>query len=356
MRDFWTRSLTNNHRFTKANSDYRRIVLLNFALVMTTLFMLVYGLFNIIVNADYLLAAVQLAGMVIGISIIVYFKLSNNITVTSILFTSIFLIILTMIIFVDAEGDYTLMWILLVQAISYFVLGRIPGSVITGLYTLFIIAFMLWIAPAIGGPTYDINNFFNVIGSIVAVGFIIRYFEFSRTETLEELMKLNDHLRLMSETDKLTLMYNRLKLDDVLEAEIMAAETSLKPLSILMIDIDDFKSINDEYGHLQGDSVLVQAAFLLKKNVKEPCVIGRWGGEEFLVICRHRDIQAATDLGQQLAEVIDRAIFDDKVRFTVSIGVTGWVPGDTTESIIKRADLALYESKKKGKNLVTYNE
>jgi len=294
---FWTRYLTNNNRFTKDNSDYRRIVLLNFTLIMTTIILLFYGLFNIFINADYILAAIQFGGMLIGIVIIVYFKLTNNIKITALVFAIVFLAILTSIIVVDRTDHYTMMWILLVPAISYFILGRIPGSIITALYIVFIIVLMTVISPILDGIAFDINIFINIIGVMAAVGLIIRYFELSRTESLDALSKVNDNLRRMSETDKLTLMYNRLKLDDVLEAEIMTTETSLKSLSVLMIDIDDFKSINDEYGHLQGDSVLVQAAFLLKKNVKEPCVIGRWGGEEFLVICRHCDVQAATDLG-----------------------------------------------------------
>jgi len=297
IKDFWTRYLTNNNRFTKDNSDYRRIVLLNFTLIMTTIILLFYGLFNIFINADYILAAIQFGGMLIGIVIIVYFKLTNNIKITALVFAIVFLAILTSIIVVDRTDHYTMMWILLVPAISYFILGRIPGSIITALYTVFIIVLMTVISPILDGIAFDINIFINIIGVMAAVGLIIRYFELSRTESLDALSKVNDNLRRMSETDKLTLMYNRLKLDDVLEAEIMITETSLKSLSVLMIDIDDFKSINDEYGHLQGDSVLVQAAFLLKKNVKEPCVIGRWDGEEFLVICRHCDVQAATDLG-----------------------------------------------------------
>lgn len=297
IKDFWTRYLTNNNRFTKDNSDYRRIVLLNFTLIMTTIILLFYGLFNIFINADYILAAIQFGGMLIGIVIIVYFKLTNNIKITALVFAIVFLAILTSIIVVDRTDHYTMMWILLVPAISYFILGRIPGSIITALYIVFIIVLMTVISPILDGIAFDINIFINIIGVMAAVGLIIRYFELSRTESLDALSKVNDNLRRMSETDKLTLMYNRLKLDDVLEAEIMTTETSLKSLSVLMIDIDDFKSINDEYGHLQGDSVLVQAAFLLKKNVKEPCVIGRWGGEEFLVICRHCDVQAATDLG-----------------------------------------------------------
>jgi len=322
MKDFWTRYLTNNHRFTKANSDYRRVVILNFTLVLMILIMAWYGLFNLFFTHNYVFAAIQLSGMALALVVIVFFKRTNNLDVTSVLLVVLFLALLTLVILIGGQDKYMLMWALLVPAVSYFILGRVYGSIVSGIYLLFIAFFLGFIDPLLNGMAFDIGALANVVGAMIAVGLIIRYFELSRSETLDALSRMNDNLLHLSETDKLTSLYNRLKLDAVLEEEIKHAEASLKPLAVLLLDFDDFKDINDRFGHFEGDSVLVQGSFLLKNQIKEPAVIGRWGGEEFLVIAPHMDRETALDVGIRLTKTIEQAFFDEKVRVTVSIGVS----------------------------------
>lgn len=156
----------------------------------------------------------------------------------------------------------------------------------------------------------------------------------------------------ISEEDKLTKVYNRVKLDAALEVESERAMRYEAPLSLVLIDVDYFKSTNDTFGHQAGDSVLVELAEILKTNVRRTDILGRWGGEEFMIICTHTDINGAIEMSEHLRNVIEKYPFKIVGCKTVSLGVTGFKAGDTTESFIKRADTALYNAKKNGRNRV----
>jgi|GEM_PF-1589801 len=156
----------------------------------------------------------------------------------------------------------------------------------------------------------------------------------------------------LSITDKLTGLFNRFKLDEVLAQEVLRSERYSNKLSLVIIDIDFFKSVNDTYGHQVGDKVLVTFAQLLKKNIRSTDIIGRWGGEEFLVICPQTDNNGVLTLFENIRKKIEDYNFESVGNKTASFGVTSFTSGDTPESLISRADTALYQAKNSGRNCV----
>ena len=156
----------------------------------------------------------------------------------------------------------------------------------------------------------------------------------------------------LSKRDKLTNLYNRAKLDEELTNEINSSNRYDTNLSMIMVDIDNFKSVNDTYGHLVGDSVLIQIARILKENIRESDTVGRWGGEEFVIICPNNDIHAAQKLAQKLRISIEDFEFDVVKKQTSSFGVSQLNKYDTIDSLIQRADKALYKAKESGRNRV----
>lgn len=349
MIKWWRNWFTNNQRFTKENSDYRRIVMINATLSLMIIVLFGYGFFNIFIK-NYPTAISELVGCVLAIGILIYFKTTHNIKLTSLLGIILLLIALTTVILLDNDQIYIYMWTLAVPAVSLFVLGQVIGSIISIVYGIFIAMLLIFYAPIRSSIPFDIIDYINIIGPYIVTSIIIGYFELSRTTSLNELKSINRDLHTLSITDKLTSLFNRYKLDETLSIEIARVEKSLKPLSVIMADVDDFKTINDTYGHLMGDSVLAQVAYLLSKEVGTNKTIGRWGGEEFLIICPHTDIEAAGKLARRLGKTIENVTFDGKANITISLGVSAYIPGDTSETIIRRADRALYEAKKRGKN------
>jgi two-component system, cell cycle response regulator len=161
----------------------------------------------------------------------------------------------------------------------------------------------------------------------------------------------------MAITDGLTNLHNRKQLDTLLTEEIPRAQRHGRDLSLLMFDIDHFKSINDTYGHLTGDSVLRGMASILQKRLRPNDKLGRYGGEEFCAILPETDLPNATLIAEELRATVQAHSFSaegKEVRITVSIGASCLVSGMTIEQLYKRADDKLYEAKRSGRNKVCH--
>ncbi len=169
-----------------------------------------------------------------------------------------------------------------------------------------------------------------------------------------KLSTLNKELSRLSVTDRLTGLFNRLKIDDLLDIEIKRAQRNScgQTFGLIMLDIDHFKKINDEHGHQAGDQVLMSLAVILNATLRRTDVAGRWGGEEFIVLCPHTDELGSKHLAENLRKALaayDFAAIGSKIA---SFGVTAYRPGDSSHSIIARADEALYQAKHQGRNQV----
>ncbi|HLP98805.1 MAG TPA: CHASE domain-containing protein [Sideroxyarcus sp.] len=160
----------------------------------------------------------------------------------------------------------------------------------------------------------------------------------------------------LSITDKLTQLYNRRKLDDALQKEIERSKRFGLPLSVIMFDIDFFKRVNDAYGHQAGDEVLVQVARLLKENVRGIDVPGRWGGEEFLVVCPETDVDGACLLAEKLRAIVAAHEFHPVGHNTCSFGVASRLPDESVDALLGRLDAALYCAKEQGRNRVVVSK
>lgn len=159
-------------------------------------------------------------------------------------------------------------------------------------------------------------------------------------------------LEIISATDRLTQVYNRAKLDDEFSHEIKRAKRYQQPLAVIMLDIDHFKSVNDEYGHLVGDSVLKEMAKILRTNIRNTDIPGRWGGEEFLILCPETTLEGAVTLAENLRQKISSFSFDTVGHKTVSMGVSLYRKGESEDELVKRADDAMYQAKGSGRNQV----
>ncbi|PKM61798.1 MAG: hypothetical protein CVU99_01785 [Firmicutes bacterium HGW-Firmicutes-4] len=169
---------------------------------------------------------------------------------------------------------------------------------------------------------------------------------------ITEKVKIRKKIIELSETDKLTMLCNRMKLDYTLELELCRAKAKASTFSLIMIDIDDFKQINDRFGHLAGDLVLFELAKLFKATIRAADLIGRWGGEEFLLILPDTDGLAAMALAETIRQRVNEKHFLEQEHISISLGVAVFSDDDTVHSIIYRADQALYQAKKTGKNQV----
>ncbi len=263
------------------------------------------------------------------------------------------------------EGIGVLYFLMVVVYFNFFFDGKRLAKVISAVLALYVgIIIMGYIYPSL--ITYhvtDASRIIDIILSFVSISILIsvvsniifynyRIEKDNKEFLLKELKKQNNTLELLSTTDQLTEVYNRRHFLDALKSEFDHFELSKKHFYVMMIDLDDFKVVNDTYGHLYGDEILKGVAKAISSCLREHDIVARYGGEEFSVIISHNTLES----GKMIAERIRKAVEDMKYRgennITVSIGIVKNKANDTLLGIMKRSDNFLYEAKGKGKNRV----
>jgi two-component system, cell cycle response regulator len=176
-------------------------------------------------------------------------------------------------------------------------------------------------------------------------------------ERERELMEANQRLRHMSQTDALTGLDNRRHIETRIEEMFEHAKRLAEPFSCVMVDLDKFKSVNDEYGHQAGDAVLKQLAKILKQEVREIDHAGRYGGEEFILLLTGTVLDAAVTFAERVRKAIEGHTFtfeNISIQRTASFGVAAWPHPKITscDGLVRAADDALYVAKETGRNRV----
>ncbi len=206
-----------------------------------------------------------------------------------------------------------------------------------------------WVVP--GASTIyhgDVSEFF--MGQL---GCLMLVYGFARLKmTFLDTHKLAVNLRSFAETDFLTGIANRRSITLALEQEILQCERVGGSLAVILLDLDEFKGVNDTHGHDEGDRVLRRVAMLMDRSRRQTDVFGRWGGEEFLLVAPNLDLPGAFNAAERLRDLIETSGQGTRAAVTASFGVADYRPGDTVSGLVKRADQALMEAKQGGRNRV----
>lgn len=190
---------------------------------------------------------------------------------------------------------------------------------------------------------------------VVVIGIIVYFENHIRDIMLSYENQINiytDRLEKLSVTDPLTGLFNRVQLDNVFQYEIRQAKRYNKTFSIILLDLDKFKTINDSYGHQLGDKTLQTIANALKENIRSVDTVGRWGGEEFLIICPESGLEDTRQVAEKIRRTIEDQTIETVGHVTASLGVGSYINGESKETLFERADQALYRAKKNGRNRV----
>lgn len=241
-------------------------------------------------------------------------------------------------------GDF-IIWTPLYLTFIFFTLGAKRGIYFSSF--IFTITLIIGLTVIRQLPTSSIDSLFQFyFANFVYI--IVLYFTqyLFRAFTEVELVKKHAYL------DSLTGIANRHQIDAWLDKKLTDSKQLDKSFSVVFFDIDHFKCVNDRYGHKAGDSVLIELAELIKKNLSQYDLFGRWGGEEFIVITDsvgHDAIQ----LAEHYRRIIAAHEFVGVGKITGSFGVTEYLSDDSIDSLLNRVDKGLYKSKEKGRNLVS---
>jgi len=189
--------------------------------------------------------------------------------------------------------------------------------------------------------------FYMQVSKIRAHRYQVSFYNISR------MVAEKDAIVQVAEKDDLTQIYNRSKFNKVLSLALRKAEIYKESFTIILLDIDHFKQVNDQYGHNIGDQVLVQLALLVKSQLRSQDIFARWGGEEFVILSKDSTRNDSYALADRLRESIESFPFDEVGRITCSFGVSQYEKNDNATVLLKRVDEALYRAKNNGRNRVS---
>ncbi|MEX2332758.1 MAG: diguanylate cyclase, partial [Pseudohongiella sp.] len=258
---------------TSAGAARHQARLVYAVLIIMTLYLAVIGSLNVFVFASYTLAALDYAGALGVFLALLYFHRSGQLLIASWLVVVIVIGVLLSFIHMAEGRNYSVIWVTILPPVAFFLLGRRAGAWLSGLVFVYVITFIYLQLPTWPPAQMTLGAWLNIVEVLLAQWFLFRLYERSRAEAFAEL----EHL---SVTDKLTGLSNRSHLDLLLQQEIERHRRSGEPLTLVLCDLDHFKHINDEHGHLTGDKILQEFAGVLMRHMRSNDICGRWGGQE----------------------------------------------------------------------------
>ena len=335
----------------KDHNAYRKLCLVNILLLITGITLLSFALLNALSFKNTLVASIDFLAGSLALYAYIDLRFSQNIDKSiNIGVTTLFIFFLGLS-YTQQNKDFILIWTIFFPIFVMTLKGHKEGVLITLVFysILFFIAYQ-----GIGIWQDGAWSFQSVIRFTVA-SLILTYIIYVKESALNQLIHkersaLNE-LKRLSITDSLTGLFNRRYINKKLEFEISQAIQHKTPLSLAILDIDNFKKINDQYGHNHGDYVLQEVSDLLRLHLPEE-FLARWGGEEFLIIFPNQSLESAVQLCNEIREKIIHHRCEPPIDITVSFGVAEYQLGYEHNSFIARADSALYQAKKSGRNQV----
>ncbi len=355
-------NMLNEFEDCKLEQEYARAQIIQSFQYMRTLVFALGIVFFLFIIADYMTNSSPST---------VLFILANRVLICLCAFGLYF----TMSVSKNYEKFYYLYNIsILVSAVSFYIIClsyERPNFLLQlmGLFSIVLVVFMIpnrWVNKVLvatvisvaffvvmGVARSDINGNDFLAGVVYALLVLaLRAVSTYKNEAQRRLLYLNGRqLEILSKTDSMTGLYNRETLSTDLAQRIRQVDSCGDDFGIVLFDIDDFKSINDTYGHLMGDAVLLEIVRMVQQQLTDDCPMYRWGGEEFIIIfpdCSHYN---CVDISDKLCRGIDNLIINE-VRVTCSFGIACYQPKDTIQSMLARADNNLYAAKSSGKNCV----
>lgn len=335
--------------YTQFSEDYWRVRLIQHTLLLACLLFPLLSLINIFAFNAIQLALIDGIGFVLSLTGYLAFRKTGNIKLTAWLISlSITTVMLMYLISVEGRA-YSLVWATIILPFTFFLLGRTGGTLLSSI-TLCVCIYLVYTQLESGVPiTLSKGALLNVIEAAIVQILLFRFYEGTRQTTFKQLRAEHQESKRLSETDYLTGAYNRSKF--IFLANTLLAANDADKHCIVILDLDDFKHINDIYGHNMGDKVLKIFTQALRENTREEDIIARWGGEEFVLFLKNVSVSEANSCVNNLLSAV-QALTTIDITISFSAGITRCSRTKTIDDLIKTADEALYQAKRDGKSRV----
>ncbi|WP_077530536.1 GGDEF domain-containing protein [Vreelandella utahensis] len=326
----------------------QRTVVLRAVLMLTVVFAGAFGLLNLY-RGMTLLASVELAVALFSLAMLLGLPRSRNPERWSLIYLVVFFTMLVTALVTPRLSDTVFVWILVIPLLAHFLQGRALGLVLS--LTFLAMAWVVYLVRFPGEPMtlVDYVGFGNIVASSLVLTGLTHAYEYAREQAEKQ-------LRMLAATDSLTGLPNRKRLKEVLEHVAEQSRRLGTGFSLLGMDLDHFKGINDRYGHDVGDQVLCRLSEILRGRLRSIDTPARWGGEEFFVLLPGTDAAGARHIAETIrAELASSPVTveGEVIAVTISIGIAEF-PGDgaAISDLLVCADRRLYAAKEAGRNRV----
>jgi diguanylate cyclase (GGDEF)-like protein len=330
----------------------RFVLVINLYSFVGTLYLIFFSIQSLL-DAQWGMGSTLSIAALLAITNSIYLQRSGNYRRSGdliVLMTTLLFLYLIISGGVDNTGP---LWSYTLPPLVFFVFGLTQGSLILSVFIFSSILIMFFPPLSILATEYSYSFKIRYLTTFLSVCFISSICEYSRYHSYNLLKELQRKIQLEANTDELTGLYNRRYMYQQLDSMIRKIKRYKRPYSLLLCDLDHFKSINDNHGHSCGDMVLVETANRMKSSLRNEDIAARWGGEEFLIILPETDSTAAFQVAEKLRQQLSAQMFDcndKKLSISMSIGVLQVNSGTRKEDLLNQVDDALYEAKHLGRN------
>jgi diguanylate cyclase (GGDEF)-like protein len=330
----------------------RFVLVINLYSFVGTLYLIFFSIQSLL-DAQWRMGSTLSIAALLAIANSIYLQRSGNYRRSGdliVLMTSLLFLYLVISGGVDNTGP---LWSYTLPPLVFFVFGLTQGSLILSLFIISSILIMFFPPLTILATDYSYSFKVRYLTTFLSVCFISSICEYSRYHSYNLLKELQRKIQLEADTDELTGLYNRRYMYQQLDKMIKQIKRYKRPCSLLLCDLDHFKSINDNHGHSCGDLVLIETASRMKSSLRNEDIAARWGGEEFLIILPETDSTAAYQVAEKLRQQLSSQAFncnDKQLSISMSIGVLQVDINARKEDLLNQVDDALYEAKHLGRN------
>jgi len=317
--------------------------------------MSITGLMSIsaIVNKNQLLALILACACFTFFVSFVVRKNSQNIKLYGGIIVYLLFALMVYLVYDGGVDNTGPIWIFMTAPVALFIQGFKRGLLEVGGFVLIISFLMFTPCESLLIADYSVEFKLRILYSYLTVTFLSAFYEHSRNSSYQYTLELSKKYQQLAVLDPLTKLSNRREGLQILEREQIKLKHTPEKLSLMLCDVDNFKAINDSYGHNIGDRVLVELASLFKSQVRAQDNVTRWGGEEFLFILPQTSMGNAIELANKLHSSVREISIqyqDHTILLSVSMGVSELGPEESISDAIDRADKCLYQAKKSGKD------